>query len=73
MEQTLRRRADIPHVEYDKKTVEEHKLEIQEMLSVINPQSLPSCGNLSVIGNPAPVANAISGGTVTSIAESGTL
>lgn len=73
MEQTLRRGMDSPRAEYNKKTIEEHKLEIQEILGVINPQSLPSCGNLSVIGNSTPVVHAVSGGTTTaSVAESGT-
>jgi len=64
MEQTLRRRVDAPHAEYDETTVEEHKLEIQEILGVINPQSLPSGGNLSAIEDHlAPDTSATKSGT----------
>ena len=72
IEEILRKGADTRHAKYDKKTVEEHKSEIQEILGVINPQSLSSGGNLSVVGNPTSVAHAVSGGTATiSLVESG--
>jgi len=74
IEQTLKKGIDIPSTEYDKKAVEEHKLEIQEILGIINLQSLPPVGNLSVVVNPTLVAHAVSGATISSsVVESGTV
>jgi hypothetical protein len=41
IERTLRRGANIPHMEYDEGKVVEHKLEIQRLLSVLNAPNLP--------------------------------
>ena len=73
IEQTLRRGTDTPHAKYDKEIVEGHKLEIQEILGVLNPQSLPFGGGSSVIESSALAAPAVSTGTATtSLAENGT-
>ena len=48
IELTLRRGANLPHTEYGKDKVEEYKLEIQEILSVLNAPSSPLDENLSV-------------------------
>ena len=51
IELTLRRGTNLPHVEYGK--VDEHKREIQQILSVLNAQSSPFDENPAV-GKPAP-------------------
>jgi len=38
---TLRKGASLPHIEYGKDKVEEHKLEIREILDVLNVSSSP--------------------------------
>jgi len=55
IELTLRRGANLPRIEFGKDKVEEYKLEIQEMLSVLNvPSSLDE--NLGVGERPPRLA-----------------
>ena len=53
IELTLRRGANLPRIEFGKNKVEEHKLEIREVLSVLNAPSSSLDENLGV-GKHAP-------------------
>jgi len=59
IELTLRRGAYLPCIEYRKDKVEEYKLEIQEMLNVLNAPSSPLDENLGV-GERAPRSASVS-------------
>jgi len=48
IELTLRRGANLPRIEYGKDKLEEHKLEIQEILNVLNASSSPHDENFGV-------------------------
>ena len=63
IEWALKRGANTPHAEYDKEKVEEHKLEIQEILSALDLQSLPPYESPSAIESVTPVAPIVSGTT----------
>lgn len=72
IEQTLRRGASTPHIEYSKEKVEKYKLRIREILDGFNPQSSPLDGNLSVLETTTLVASVVSGDTVdTSVVRCG--
>ena len=71
MERTLTNGSNAPHTKYCKEEVEEHKRQIQEILGVLDPQSLPLGGDLNTIEDGVPTGPAVSDGTTTSIAESG--
>ena len=66
IERTLRSGVNPPHTKYDKEKVEEHKLEIREILDVFNPRSPPFGEYFGMIGSPTLVVPAVSA------AESGT-
>ena len=73
IERTLSRGANTPHTKYNKELVEGYKLEIQEILSVLDSQSSPLDENLGETRSTAPVAPVTSGSTTAaSTAESGT-
>ena len=56
IELTLRRGANLPQIEYGKDKVGEHKLEIQEILSVLGAPSLPLDENFGVGKRPSHLA-----------------
>ena len=62
----------MPHAEYNRKKVEELKLAIQGVLSVLSLQSPPLDENPSASECPTAVAPATSDDITTSVAESGT-
>ena len=66
IERALRGGVNTQHTKYDKQKVEEHKLEIREILGIVNPRSLSFGENLGAIESPTVVAPA-----TTSVAESG--
>lgn len=72
IERTLGRGANTPHTKYNKEMVEGYKLEIQEILGVLDSQSSPLDESLGETRSTAPVAPVTSGSTAAaSRAESG--
>lgn len=64
--------ASAPYAKYSKEKVEEHKRQIQRILGVLNPQSLPLDKNLGAIEGVIPTGPVVSDAvTATSVAESG--
>ena len=56
----------MPHTEYDKEKVEEHKMEIQRILGALHLQSSSRDESPSVIESATlPIAPVTSGGTIT--------
>ena len=65
IERTLRGRANTPHTEHNREKVEEHKLEIQEILGVPDSQSLPLDQYSNVTESATPVVPVASSSTIT--------
>ena len=72
IERTLRRGTNTPNTKYNKEKVEEHKLEIQGILGILDSRVSPLDGNLGAIRSITPVSLVASGSTAApSAAESG--